>query len=188
MSISADDSVVLRVQALYARANWVLGVLIPAYLCQLAIIGSQYFVRPDIWKPQNAELTCDSEALPWNKQCPAVNHYNWHTCNQNILVGTPAYLFCLLRKKINVATINPRRSTASAAIPTIAPTEIPPSPGEDQLGLPRKDALSLSPCVAISELGELVNVPVEPVWIGDVTIKKSSQHQACSLVFMIFKV
>ncbi|KIJ27765.1 hypothetical protein M422DRAFT_270999 [Sphaerobolus stellatus SS14] len=29
---------ILRVQALYDRANWVLGILIPAYLCQLAII------------------------------------------------------------------------------------------------------------------------------------------------------
>ncbi|KIJ27764.1 hypothetical protein M422DRAFT_37604 [Sphaerobolus stellatus SS14] len=64
-------------------------------------------------------------------------------------------LFCLLRKKINVATINPRRATAEAAIPTIAPTEIPPSPGEDELGL--------SPCVAVLELGELVDVPVEPI-------------------------
>ncbi|KIJ50800.1 hypothetical protein M422DRAFT_244746 [Sphaerobolus stellatus SS14] len=38
ISVCTDLILILRVQALYARANWVLGILIPAYLCQLAII------------------------------------------------------------------------------------------------------------------------------------------------------
>ncbi|KIJ24149.1 hypothetical protein M422DRAFT_275136 [Sphaerobolus stellatus SS14] len=49
MLISADDSVVLRAQALYARAHWVLGILIPAYLCQLAIIG--WSMWKDVTRP-----------------------------------------------------------------------------------------------------------------------------------------
>ncbi|KIJ34346.1 hypothetical protein M422DRAFT_263661 [Sphaerobolus stellatus SS14] len=39
ISICTGLILILRVQALYARADWVLGILIPAYLCQLAIIG-----------------------------------------------------------------------------------------------------------------------------------------------------
>ncbi|KIJ27770.1 hypothetical protein M422DRAFT_271004 [Sphaerobolus stellatus SS14] len=39
ISVCTGLILILRVQALYARANWVLGILIPAYLCQLAIIG-----------------------------------------------------------------------------------------------------------------------------------------------------
>ncbi|KIJ27766.1 hypothetical protein M422DRAFT_271001 [Sphaerobolus stellatus SS14] len=102
---------------------------------------------------------------------------NYYTAIMTTLL---LYTYVLTFDKINVATINPRRATAEAAIPTIAPTEIPPLLGEDELGLPRKDALGLSPYVAVLEFGELVDAPAEPVWIGDVTIKKSSQYQACS--------
>ncbi|KIJ24153.1 hypothetical protein M422DRAFT_275140 [Sphaerobolus stellatus SS14] len=48
-TLVAALALVLRVQALYARANWVLGILIPAYLCQLAIIG--WSMWKDVTRP-----------------------------------------------------------------------------------------------------------------------------------------
>ncbi|KIJ34355.1 hypothetical protein M422DRAFT_263669 [Sphaerobolus stellatus SS14] len=49
ISVCTGLILILRVQALYARANWVLGILIPAYLCQLAIIG--WSMWKDVTRP-----------------------------------------------------------------------------------------------------------------------------------------
>ncbi|KIJ34339.1 hypothetical protein M422DRAFT_263650 [Sphaerobolus stellatus SS14] len=58
ISVCTGLILILRVQALYARANWVLGILILAYLCQLAILG--WSTWKDVTRPA---ITLDGDSI-----------------------------------------------------------------------------------------------------------------------------